>query len=275
MAAPDPHLSDPPLHVEADGAGPRLVLAHGFAGSARNFGPQARALRDRWRVLRYDARGHARSAAPDDPAAYTPDTFAADLGRVLGGDGVVGGLSMGAASALRFALAHPGRVRGLVLAAYPAGASPPSTPASGRGISAQAEAFASAIERDGIEAAGARFAWGPESGLDPVAARLVRQGFLEHPPHGLVHTLRGVLARQPPVQELVHDLAPRLRTLDVPALVIVGDRDGGSLEPSRALAAALPRAQLVVVPGAGHVVNLAQPAAFNAALSGFLEGLAQ
>jgi pimeloyl-ACP methyl ester carboxylesterase len=263
VAAADPHLSDPHLHVDADGAGPVLVLAHGFAGSARNFGPQARALRARWRVLRYDARGHARSAAPDDPAEYTPDTFAADLGRVLGAGGVVGGLSMGAATALRFALAHPGRVRGLVLAAYPAGAG------GGPGVAAQAEAFASAIERDGIEAAGARFAWGPESSLDPDAARLVRQGFLEHPPHGLVHTLRGVLARQPAVEEL----APRLRALDVPALVIVGDRDRGSLAPSRALAGALPRARLVVVPGAGHVVNLAQPAAFNAALNGFLEDL--
>src|SRR5262249_37734746 len=146
-------------------------------------------------------RGHARSEAPDDPAAYTPETFTDDLGRVLDVPaGVVGGLSMGAATAARFAFEHPDRVRGLILAAYPGTA---------RGISAHAAAFAAAIEHDGREAAGERFAWGPESGLDPGAARLVRQGFLEHPPHGLVHTLRGVLARQPSLDEL----APRLRTL--------------------------------------------------------------
>jgi pimeloyl-ACP methyl ester carboxylesterase len=254
----------PRLHVETEGAGPLAALAHGFAGSARNFGPQVRALRARWRVVRYDARGHARSEAPGDPAAYTPETFAGDLGRVLDGPtAVVGGLSMGAATALRFALAHPARVRALVLAAFPAGAD------RGQGFSAQALAFADSIERDGLEAAGERFAWGPSSGLDPGAARLVRQGFLEHPPHGLVHTLRGVLAHQASVEAM----APELRALTVPALVIVGDRDRGSLEPCRALASALPQARLVVVPDAGHVVNLAQPAAFNAALAAFLQGL--
>jgi pimeloyl-ACP methyl ester carboxylesterase len=254
----------PRLHVDREGEGPLVVLAHGFAGSARNFGPQARALRARFRVIRYDARGHARSEAPDDPSVYTLETFADDLGRVIEAPtAVVGGLSMGAATALRFALAHPERVRGVVLAAFPAGASAPG------GIAEQATAFADAIERDGLDAAGERFAWGAASGLDPGAARLVRQGFLEHPPHGLVHTLRGVLAKQPSVEEL----APRLGAFATPALVIVGDRDPGSLEPSRALAAMLPSAHLVVVPGAGHVVNLEQPVAFNAALAAFLDRL--
>ena len=254
----------PRLHVEREGEGPLVVLAHGFAGSARNFGPQARALRSRYRVIRYDARGHARSEAPDDPSAYTPEAFAGDLGRVIDAPtAVVGGLSMGAATALRFALANPERVCGLILAAFPAGASAPV------GIAAQATAFADAIERDGLDAAGQRFAWGRASGLDPQAARLVRQGFLEHPPHGLVHTLRGVLANQPSVEEL----APSLGGLAIPALVIVGDRDRGSLGPSRVLAAALPAAHLVMVPGAGHIVNLEQPVAFNTALLTFLERL--
>jgi pimeloyl-ACP methyl ester carboxylesterase len=257
-------VSYPRLHVDREGEGPVVVLAHGFAGSARNFGPQARALRPRFRVVRYDARGHARSEAPDDPSAYTPETFADDLGRVLDpGSAVVGGLSMGAATALRFALASPERVRALVLAAFPAGAS------ASRGIASQATAFADAIERDGLDAAGERFAWGPTSGLDTGAARLVRQGFLEHPPHGLVHTLRGVLSKHPSVEELI----PRLDALAMPVLVIVGDRDRGSLEPSRALASALPSAQLIVVPDAGHVVNLEQPAAFNDVLTSFLDVL--
>src|SRR5262249_36489354 len=257
---------NPRLHVEKEGDGPAVVLAHGFAGSARNFGPQARALRTGFRVTRYDARGHARSEAPDDPSAYTPETFAGDLERVVDAPtAVVGGLSMGASTALRFALAHPDRVRGLVLAAFPAGAS------AARGIAAQASAFADAIERDGLKAAGERFAWGPASGLDPGAARLVRPGFLEHPPHGLVPTLRGVPAKEPPLAEP----APRLRAPATPALVIVGERDRASLDPSRALADALPAARLVVVPGAGHVVNLEKPAAFNAALEGFLHRLGE
>lgn len=251
------------LHAEADGSGqPALVLAHGFGGSARNFGPQARAFRDHCRVVRYDARGHARSEAPDDPAAYTPATFVEDFARVAGSDPVVaGGLSMGAVTALRFALERP--VHGLVLAAFPA-----RTPTSYTTLAAR---FADAIQADGLEAAGERFVWGPESGLDPDAARFVRQGFLEHTAHGLVHTLRGVIAVQPSVSELVG----RLATLRVPTLVIVGDRDRGSLQPSRELAEAIPNARLAVIPDAGHVVNLAQPARFNAALDDFLRGATQ
>ena len=255
-------MEQPRLHIEVEGSGPVVVLGHGFGGSARNFLPQARA--DRYRVVRFDARGHARSGAPSDPAAYTPEEFVADVARVLDEIGaeraVVGGLSMGAGIALRVALAHPERVQALVLAAFPPGAEVQSS------FSAVARDFADAIERDGLEAAGARFVWGPSSGLDPEAARLVRRGFLEHAPHALAHTLRGVIAVQPSVTEL----APRLAGVAPPALVIVGGRDRTSLPASRALVAALPRARLVVVEEAGHVVNLAQPAAFNTALEQFL-----
>jgi len=244
------------------------VLAHGFGGSARNFRPQARALAPRYRVARFDARGHARSPAPHEAEAYTTESFAADLGRIIDRVGVesavVGGLSMGAGTALRFALDHPERVAGLVLAAFP-----PGTGAEG-GFSSVALAFADAIEREGLDAAGARFVWGPSSGLDPEAARLVRQGFLEHPPHGLALTLRGVIRVQPTVAAL----RPRLAALRLPALVVVGEDDRMALAPSRDLAAAIPGARLVVIEGAGHVVNLARPAAFNEALEQFLAEVA-
>src|SRR5207245_9194712 len=230
-------------------------LAHGFGGSARNFLSQARALRDRYRIVRFDARGHARSEAPAEASAYTPDAFVADFGQVLGQVGaraaVVGGLSMGAGAALRFALAHPERVEGLVLAAFPPGAGAPGT------FAAVAADFADAIEREGLEAAGARFVWGASSGLDPAAARLVRRGFLEHPPHGLAHTLRGVLAAEPSLDEL----APRLAEPARPPLVIVGPRDRLPLPPARAPAAARPRPRPGVLDGARHAVNIAPPAA--------------
>lgn len=254
------------LHVEDDGEGPVVVLAHGFGGSARNWNPQVRALRGAARVVRYDARGHARSEAPDDAAAYSPATFVDDLRSVLDATGaetaVVGGLSMGAATALRFAIAHPERVRALVLASYPSG------PAWPTGFTAIAERFADAIARDGLDAAGAEFVWGPRSGLDPRGAHLVRQGFLEHPPHGLVHTLRGVIAKQEAV-----DAIAGLSSVRAPTLVVAGERDAASLAPSHALAARLPNARLVVIPNSGHVVNLASPRAFDAALGALLREL--
>jgi pimeloyl-ACP methyl ester carboxylesterase len=64
-------MAAPALHVEVHGphAATGVVLAHGFGGSARNWRPQLRALRGRYRVVVYDARGHARSEAPAQPAA--------------------------------------------------------------------------------------------------------------------------------------------------------------------------------------------------------------
>lgn len=252
------------LHVEVAGNGPVVVLAHGFAGSARNFGPQVRTLRADHRVVRYDARGHARSEAPDDPAAYTLAALAGDLLAVLDRTGaetaVVGGVSMGAMTALAMALDRPARVRGLVLAGFPAPAS------SGTGLARVAEDFADMIDREGLDAAGARFVWGPGSGLDARGAALVRQGFLEHSPRALAHCLRGVVARWPALA----DWRERLAALAVPALIVCGADDAGALEPSLFLAATLPHAELVVVPEAGHLVNLEQPARFNEALRGWL-----
>jgi pimeloyl-ACP methyl ester carboxylesterase len=255
------------LHVEREGDGAALILGHGFGGSARNFRAQARGLGSSLCVVRFDARGHARSDAPDEAAAYTPAAFVGDVARVLDHAGasraIVGGLSMGAGIALRFALAHPERTRALVLAAFPAGADSPGS------YAALAERFAARIERDGLEAAGAELVWGPASGLDAAAAALVRRGFLEHRPHALAHVLRGVIAEQPSVATL----APALAGVTIPTLVIVGARDRLSLEPSRALAAHLPAARLVEIADAGHLVNLARPAEFNAAVAAFAAAL--
>lgn len=251
------------LHVERSGTGRPVVLAHGFGGSARNFRPQARALEDRYQLVLYDARGHGRSEAPADPSQYEPDCVTEDLARVVaetGSDRVcVGGLSMGAGVALRFALAHPERVSALVLAAFPRGARED-------GSADWALSLADAIEREGLETAGSRYIWGERSRFDPRGAALIRQGFLEHRPEALAATLRHLLAVQPAVE----DMRARLARLDVPVLVIVGSNDPGSVAPSHALSEALPHAHLTVIEGAGHVVNLVAQAAFNAALDAFL-----
>ena len=255
------------LHVETHGSGPALVLAHGFGGSARNWRPQLRALKDTHAITLFDARGHARSAkiarGSEASAASVVADFAAVAAAASTAPLVAGGLSLGAASALRFALAQPGRVRALVLMAPPAGAS------SGRGISASALAFADAIEQSGLDAAGARFAWGPGAGLDPQGAAWVRAGFLEHDAQSLAHLLREYVAKL----ETPADMREQLARLAAPVLVIAGDQDAASLPAARELAAGLPGARLEVVAGAGHVVNLAQPERVNALLREFLAWL--
>lgn len=255
------------LHLEVAGEGPAVLLAHGFAGSARNFRPQVRALREHHRVVTWDARGQARSQLPVD-GDYTLAALVADLSAVLDhvspdDPALVGGLSMGAATALHFAMASPERVRGLVLASMPAGAGAVGS------IATRAEVFAEAIERDGLEAAGERFVWGASSGFDAAGARMIRQGFMEHSAEGLSGLLRGALASLPRPEEI----APKLRELDLPTLIIAGGADAPSLDASRSLAELIPGARLEVIEGAGHVVNLAAPDAFNRALLSFIESL--
>lgn len=244
------------LHVERAGEGPALVLAHGFGGSARNFRLQARALAGANSVVTYDARGHARSEAPAEAAAYTLERLVDDYERVAaeaGASVVAGGLSLGAMTALGFAARRPERVRGLLVASLPGTDEPRRR---------WALDFASAIERDGLDHAGAAFVWGERSRFDPAGAKLIRQGLLEHPPAALVHLLRETLAVLPDVRAL----AAPLVEARFKVTILAGAEDAAALEPSRALAELLPRARLVVVPNAGHVVNLVAPAVFNAEL---------
>ena len=253
-------VSEVRLHVERNGSGAPVVLAHGFGGSARNFRPQVRALAEACTLFTYDARGHARSEAPLEADAYTLERLIDDYERVAseGGEPVVaGGISLGAMTALGFAARRPERVRGLLLASLPGSDAPRRAWASG---------FADAIERDGLEQAGAAFVWGERSRFDPAGAKLIRQGLLEHPAHALLHILRQTLAVLPDVSEL----AVPLRAAGVPVTILAGAEDATAHEPSERLAAALPSATLVVVPNAGHVLNLVAPGVFNEQLLALL-----
>jgi pimeloyl-ACP methyl ester carboxylesterase len=253
------------IHSDATGEGVRLLLMHGFAGSARNFRPQGRAFADAYRTIVFDARGHGRSEAPEEPSAYSVEHFVEDARRVLDSHdaprAVIGGLSMGAAVALAFARAHPDRVRALVLASVPAGRG------SNQGVAAIAKEFAELIEAQGLEVAGERYVWGERSGLDEATRPWVRQGFLEHAPHGLAHTLRGVIAKLPTWAEQPEALAD----LEMPALVVAGSLDPPSRRAGEIVARALPGGRFVCIEGGGHVVNLSARADFNDAVRTFLE----
>lgn len=250
------------LHTETFGTGSAVLLCHGFGGSARNFRIQARALESQFRVTLFDLRGHARSPAPEGAEAYRLPALLGDLGELVAAAGapvILGGLSLGAKLALDFALSEPTQVRALVLASYPSSGEDPKRRQWALG-------FADAIETRGLDAAGAEFVWGERSRFDPKGAALIRQGFLEHAPQALAHLLREVLADSPSPRTL----APRLQALSIPTCVLAGSDDAESLSPCRELAELLPRAELHILEGAGHVVNLAQPARFNELLKVFL-----
>ncbi len=108
------------LSGEQSGEGAPIVLLHGLTATRRYVVMGSRTLeRSGHRVIAYDARGHGRSSPPAASDAYTYELLADDLGAVLDelevGQAVLAGASMGAQTALRFTLDHPGRVRALGL----------------------------------------------------------------------------------------------------------------------------------------------------------------
>src|SRR5271166_2829323 len=108
------------LSGEAAASGPPIVLLHGLTATRRYVVMGSRTLeRSGHRVLSYDARGHGRSAPAPAPPAYGYEHLAADLRAALDAAeverAVLVGASMGAHTALRFALEHPERVAALAL----------------------------------------------------------------------------------------------------------------------------------------------------------------
>jgi pimeloyl-ACP methyl ester carboxylesterase len=258
------------LYYEVTGHGPPLVLVHGFACGLRTWDPQVKALARTRRVVTYDVRGHGISEAPADPAAYSQEIFVADLRALLEHlqirRAAVGGLSMGGNIALNFALAHGDMVSALVIADTGSGSDQTAD------WVATVHTLADLLERQGVEAfADAALAnplFARYAAQGPTAERFIRSCLMTHRARGLAHTAREVLAKRP----TIYALAPRLRALAVPTLLIVGEHDEPCVRVHRFMADTIPGARHVGVPGVGHLTNLEAPTVFNRALTAFLGG---
>ncbi len=112
---------DVELEYDVCGDGPELVWLHGLSGSLAESRPLVQALSQEFRVLSYSTRGHGRSTPVHERERYRYDVIADDLERMLDHVGfarpLVAGGSHGANTALRHAVEHPGRTRGLLLVA--------------------------------------------------------------------------------------------------------------------------------------------------------------
>jgi pimeloyl-ACP methyl ester carboxylesterase len=250
-----------PLYYEMRGDGPTVVLLHGANLDRRLWAPQFDTLASAYRTLRYDIRPFGRSSLPE-----TPYSDVEDLRQLLDHRGIDSatliGLSLGGRVAIDFALTHPSRVEGLVLV--------------GAGVGGYA--FTDESERN------ARYrAAFDRGGVDEVVEEWLRDPYMspamEHAE--LASVLRLIAQDNSSVwlranrpfdsAELNPPAIDRLDEIRVPTLIIVGPRDVAGIHVvADLLDQRLPMATRVVIPGAGHVVNMEAPDAFNEEVFEFL-----
>jgi pimeloyl-ACP methyl ester carboxylesterase len=238
-----------------------LLLIHGFPLDGRMWRGQIAALSEVAHVIVPDLRGHGRSEVP--PGPYTMEQHADDMAALLDHVGVeravIGGLSMGGYVVFAFWRRYRTRVRGLTL--LDTRAEPDSEDAR-----ANRDASMRKVQADGAAAFAEDMlprVLAPTSLADPGIADEARRIMAGQSVGGIVGALGGLRDRS--------DSRPLLPEIGVPVLVVGGAED--TLTPPadmETMAAAMPDAQVVIIPRAGHLSPLEQPAAVSEALIHFL-----
>lgn len=243
------------------GSGPTVVLLHGYPLDGAMWSGVARALAVGLRVFKPDLPGHGENPAPAPDSVEAHADFAEAILAELPGPVGVAGFSMGGYVALALMKRKPEKIRALALVDSRAGAD------DGAGRAKRDEAIA-AVQSGGVE---------------PIAQAMLPKLLS---PEGLkkadlVERAARIMKRQKP-ETVAADLAalrdrpdwtPTLPSIAVPTLVVVGELD--TLTPpieSHAMAAAIPGARLVTIPGAGHLAPMERPRAVAMALGDFFAG---
>jgi 3-oxoadipate enol-lactonase len=242
----------------ANATAPWLVFSNSLATSLAMWDEQAEALKDSYRVLRYDQRGHGETDVPAGRYAY--DTLLADALGLLDALSIkkahFAGLSMGGATALGLAERHPERFDRIIVCDSPCQSTPQS--------SQQWEERIAVAQKDGIEAL-----------VEPTIARwFPPETVLKNPPH--LDKVRAMI-RATPVNGFIgcaaalanHDYASAAGTVKHPVLFLTGDKDAAAA-PMRKLAEKLPGARYFEISGAGHISNMDRPWEFTQTIRNFL-----
>jgi len=230
------------LAYEEWGSGEPLILLHGINSDRRQYRIFAPHFADGMRVIAYDQRDSPDSPCP--PEAYTMDDHAADLVGLIEGLGYerahVMGASYGGAVAMNAALLYPEFIKSLTL-----GATAPSrgqfTAPDHRAVRAQG---AEAVERYTLETAIT-----PQAiDNDPQLVAELRSLVTPRAPESIARRANAMAS---------HDVRDRLRSLEVPTLVLVGDSDPIiSVETARGMAEAIPGARFELLAGSRHGITV-------------------
>lgn len=253
-------------HLEAfefGGSGPGVLLLHGLAGTAREWEETAAWLTETHRVVGLDQRGHGRSER--QPADVTPAAFVADALAAIESLGlaptIVVGQSLGGLIAFLAASERPDLVSALIVVE--------ATPTrEGPEVAEQIAGYFGSwpLPFPSHEAAVTFF------GGESLRARAWARNLVASP-DGLRPAFDADVLVAAIAEALARDYWDEWRALEVPTLLVRGKE--GELSPAEAAAmvAAVPSAQLVSIPGAGHDVHLDAPEAWRSAVEGFLARL--
>jgi pimeloyl-ACP methyl ester carboxylesterase len=250
------------LYYEVAGSGEPVVLVHAFTLDTRMWDDQFEALARDFRVIRYDARGFGKSAAPNPGEPYSnAEDLAALLEQLDARRAHVVGLSMGGRFALDYAVTYPDGLRSLVVIDGVIG----GWQWSREWIAAYAPIVEAGRRRD---VAQAKSLWlglslfAPARAQAPVGARLKQ----------MVDDYSGWhFVNQNPERAVSPPAVGRLGTIRAPTLVVVGELDLPDFQRmSERLERDIPGARRATLPGAGHFANMEAPDGVTRALREFL-----
>src|SRR6266852_6130930 len=238
--------------VEGPERAPCIVFSNSLCTTGAMWDEQAAALKSKYRVVRYDQRGHGGTDAP--AGRYAFDTLVADAVGLLDALSIkrahFAGLSMGGATALGLALEHPDRVDRIIVCDSPCASTPQSS-----------------------QQWHERIALAKDKGMEALVERTVGRWFpaetvAANPPH--LDRVREMI-RTTPLNGFIgcasaladHDYRSKAGTVAKRVLFVVGEKDGTTPAAMRQLHETVGGSRFVELTGAGHISNLDQPDAFT------------
>lgn len=249
--------------LEGNPSGPVVTMSHSLATDLSMWDPQVPALTARYRVLRYDTRGHGGTEAPAGP--YSLEGLAEDARALLEALGIARthfmGLSMGGMIGQTLALKHPQMLHGLILC----------------DTSSRVPPEARSTWDDRIRTAETQ---GMEPLVEPTIGRWFTAPFREQRPD-VVRRVRAMIRATPPrgYAGCCHaiaalNLTDRLKAISLPTLIIVGEEDPGTpVAAARTIHEQIQGSEMVILKSAAHLSNMEQSDAFNQVVTTFLSRL--
>ena len=254
------------INYSVEGTGTEwIALSHSLACNMSMWDEQMELLKPKFKVLRFDTRGHGGSSAPAGP--YTLDQMADDVHGLFAALGIKQthwmGLSMGGMIGQTYALKYPGVFKSMILADTTSKRPPNAEQMWGDRVKAVEANGMKAVVESTLE----RWFTAPYRAKHPEVMARITKDIEGTPVAGFTGCCQAIAQI---------DVMDRLKEINCPTLVTVGDQDHGTPpEMARIIAANLPGAELKIIPDAAHIANIEQTEIYNRNMMEFYSRVAK